>query len=417
MASNPKSSSSTKLVIWGVALIVLVVAVFAVRSLTRQRVAVHIVQVTIGDVISTNSTTGRVEAIHDFQAHAVGAGQVQAIYVGVGEQVKAGQLLLKMDDQYALASLAHAESSLRTAEAQVGDIEHGGTQDERNIFAADLSRAQIQLQQDQATLATRQNLQREGAASAAEVAEAQRSIELDQNNIHSIEQRSTQRYGQGDRTRAEAEVADAKAAVAAAQSGYNNVDIRSKISGTVYYLPVSQYDYVSTDPDHNDLVYVADLKHLQITGYFDEPEIGSLAAGQPVRIVWDAKPGTTWHGHVTQAPTTIIAYGNRNVGECFITVDDADGVLQPNANVTVYVTTAQDLNVLRIPREALHFDGAQAYVYRVVSRKLARTLVKSGIINSNWAEVKSGLAEGDTIAGTPVGTRDLSDGLEVTPIQ
>jgi HlyD family secretion protein len=203
--------------------------------------------------------------------------------------------------------------------------------------------------------------------------------------------------------------------VAAAQAGYDNVDIRTPIAGTVYYLPVSKYDYVSMDDP--DLVYVGNLKHLQITAYFDEPEIGGLADGQPVRIDWDAKQGRHWYGHVTQAPTTIISYYNRNVGECFISVDDADGVLDPNANVTVYVTTAHHENVLRIPREALHFEGAQAYVYRVVNNKLVRTPVKSGIVNSNWAEIASGLAEGDVVAGTPVGTYELSDGIRVIPIQ
>ena len=136
-----------------------------------------------------------------------------------------------------------------------------------------------------------------------------------------------------------------------------------------------------------------------------------------MRIVWDAKQGMTWHGHVTQAPTTIISYGNRNVGECYIAVDDADGVLKPNANVTVYVTTAQDPHVLRIPREALRYDGAQAYVFRVVDNKLVRTPVKTGIINSNMAEITNGLAEGDTVAGTPASTHELSDGLGVIPIQ
>ena len=415
MASNPKSSRSTRYVIWGLALIVLVAAVYAVRSLTHERVPVHVDQVTYGDVVKTTSTNGRVEASHDFQAHAVAAGQVREIYVEVGEKVKAGQLLLKMDDQYALASLAHAQSTLRDAELAVSDVEQGGSQEERTTNAADLSRARFQLQQDQVTLAARQKLQQQGAASAAEVAEAQHNVELDQNNLHSIEQRSTQRYGQADRARTEAELADAKAAVAAAQSGYANADIRTPISGTVYYLPVSKYDYVSTDQP--DLVYVADLKQLQITAYFDEPEIGSLAAGQAVRIVWDAKPGMTWHGHVTQAPTTIISYGVRNVGECYISVDDADGVLKPNSNVTVYVTTAQDIHVLNIPREALRYDGAQAYVYRVVGNKLVRTPVTTGIINSNSAEIASGLAEGDTVAGTPASTQELSDGLDVRPIE
>ena len=265
------------------------------------------------------------------------------------------------------------------------------------------------------TLAARQKLQQQGAASAAEVADAQHSVELDENNLHSIEQHSTQRYGQADRARAEAELADAKAAVAAAQSGYDNVGyphshLRHRLLPSSVAIRLRRHR-------PTDLVYVADLKHLQITAYFDEPEIGSLAVGQPVQIVWDAKPGVTWHGHVTQAPTTIISYGVRNVGECFISVDDADGVLKPDANVTVYVTTAQDIHVLRIPREALRYDGAQAYVFRVVNNKLVRTPVQTGIINSNQAEITSGLAEGDTVAGTPASTRDLSDGLEVKPIQ
>jgi HlyD family secretion protein len=133
-----------------------------------------------------------------------------------------------------------------------------------------------------------------------------------------------------------------------------------------------------------------------------------------VKIVWDAHPEKVWHGHIAQAPTTIITYGTRNVGECFITVDDADGVLQPNANVTITVTTAQHTHVLAVPRESLHFDGPDPYVFRVVNNKLARTPVHIGIVNSNWAEITSGLADGDTVARSATTNRDLSDRLQVT---
>src|SRR5205085_1296678 len=82
---------------------------------------------------------------------------------------------------------------------------------------------------------------------------------------------------------------------------------------------------------------VADLNRIQVRAYFDEPEIGRLAVGQSVKIVWDAKPNQTWHGHISRAPSTVITYGTRNVGECIITVDDARGDLLPNTNVTVTV--------------------------------------------------------------------------------
>jgi HlyD family secretion protein len=202
--------------------------------------------------------------------------------------------------------------------------------------------------------------------------------------------------------------------VAAAQSSYANANIRTPIAGTVYYLPVSQYDYVKGG---DDLVFVADLTRLRITAYFDEPEIGNLAAGQSVKIEWGAKQNMVWHGHISLAPTTIINYnGTRNVGECFITVDDADGVLQPNANVTVTVTTAEHKNVLSVPREALHFEDSQPYVLRVLRDRLVRTPVQVGIVNNNFAEISSGLAEGETVALNATTNRDLADGIEVRPI-
>ena len=205
MASTPKSNRATHYVVWGSALILVALAVYAVRSITRQRVSVRVAQVTYQDLVKSFSTNGKVEPMDDFQVHAQAAGQVQEVYVDVGDKVKPGQLLLKMDDKYALANLAHANSTLRAAELAASDIEHGGTQDERNTYAADLRRTQLQRQQDAVSLAALQKLQQQGAASAGEVAAAQHRVQVDDSTLHSIEQHSTQRYGQSDQARAQAE--------------------------------------------------------------------------------------------------------------------------------------------------------------------------------------------------------------------
>ena len=94
-----------------------------------------------------------------------------------------------------------------------------------------------------------------------------------------------------------------------------------------------------------------------------------------------------------------------------------DGVLQPNANINVTVTTAQHMHVLSVPREALHFDGAQPYVFRIIQNKLVRTRVQLGIVNLTQAEITSGLSETDTVALNATTNRDLNDGLEITPVQ
>lgn len=415
MASNPSSSRST-VVVWGVAIALIALALIAVRSFTRERVPIRTAAASYQDLQITTSTNGKIEPVEDFQAHAPLAGEVKDVYVHLGEKVKKGQLLLRMDDASALANLAHAQSSLSATQLSAKNIDQNGSQDERNTYASNLVRAQAQVQADQASIASLEKLQQQGAASAAELTGARHRLSLDEEVLKSAQQHGSQRYSEADRANALSQVADARAAVAAAQSAYDNVNIRSQIDGTVYYLPVAQYDYV--DPSNNgDLVYVADLSHLRVTAYFDEPDIGRLRIGQPVSIKWEARRDKTWHGHVSQVPTTIISYGTRNVGECFITVDDADGILQPNANVTVTVTIANRHHVLVVPHESVHFDGPNAYVFRVINGKLVRTPVNIGLINDNWVEILSGLREGDVVARNPLINRELTDGLEVKAVE
>ncbi len=172
---------------------------------------------------------------------------------------------------------------------------------------------------------------------------------------------------------------------------------------------------------------VADLNRIQVRAYFDEPEIGALSPGQSVKIVWDAKPDRIWHGHIQLAPTTVIAYGTRSVGECIITVDDARGDLLPNTNVNVTVTTKQLFNALSIPRQALHIEGGSTFVYRVIGGKLVNTPVQFGAVNltrvtsagrsGDWVEITGGLTEKDTVALNATNNRDLTNGLAVKIVE
>jgi HlyD family secretion protein len=424
MPSHPETRRATPFILWGSVLVATILVAFGVRYLTRDRVEVTTARVTYKDLVKTSPTIGKVEPIEDFQPHAQVAGVVEDIYVGVGDKVKPGQLLLKLDDADARARLAQAESALKAAELSASDIAHGGTQDERNTYASDLGRARLQRDQDQTSLAALVSLQKQGSASPAEVSAAQQRLLVDDANIHSIEQHSTQRYGDADRAGAQAKIADAEAAVSAARSAVASVNIHSPIAGTVYSAQYSQYDYVAPSSDEPALIYVADLNRIKVTAYFDEPEIGSLAVGQPVDITWDAKPGKVWHGHISIAPTSIIAYNTRNVGECEITVDNAHGELPPNANVNVTVTTLQRFHVLSVPREALHtkpgdhIHPGENYVFRVINNKLVRTPVQIGsATNLVSVEITGGLAEGDVVALSGPPNRDLTDGLEVKPIE
>jgi len=119
---------------------------------------------------------------------------------------------------------------------------------------------------------------------------------------------------------------------------------------------------------------------------------------------------------VERVPTTIVNYGTRNVGECIITVDDANGDLAPNSDVTVTVTTQQHPHVLSIPREALHTEGVKNFVYKVVRDKLVQTTVGVSVVNLTRVEITSGLSESDLVATSAISNRELENGLEIIPI-
>ncbi len=359
----------------------------------------------------TKSTNGRVEPLDDFEAHAPLSGVVDNVYVRLGQEVHAGQELLRMDDSQARKDLVGTEANLTSGLATLQTMEQGGTPGERLSSKADISSAKVQVQQDSAALTALKSLQTQGAASANEVAQAQHQLSAAEARLAQAQAQPSARYSAGDLRSQRAQVAEAQAAVDAAKTIYAEVDIRAPFAGTVYSLPVTQYQFV---PGGEPLIQVADLKKLEIKAYFDEPEIGQLRTGQPVTIVWPAKPDEEWHGHIIQTPTTIITYGGtRNVGECLISVDDANGVLLPNTNVTVTVTEMQREHVLSLPREALQTEGMNDYVFRIVGDHLVKTPVQVGLTNLQRFQITGGLNEGDLVALGATTEVDLTDGLRV----
>jgi len=413
MASSTKSRT-TVITVLAAALVLAGILAYLFRS-SQGTVEVRSAKVSYQDLISTVATNGKVEPIDEFPAYAAVPGTVEKIYVDVLQKVKVGTLLIKMSDSEAYARLASSTSALAQQKAAQQDLLRGGTQDELNGFKNDLNRAEMQRQQAAKSLADLQALQQKGAASAGEVTAAQQRVDNAKAMIDSIHQRMGNRFSAADVARSNAQVADAEAGVAAASHAVADSEIRSKIAGTVYSISVSDYDYVHGG---DNLLNVADLNRIQVRAYFDEPEIGKLSVGQPVKIIWDAKPNQTWHGHIERTPSSVITYGTRNVGECLITVDDAKGDLLPNTNVTATVTTMQRFHVLSIPREALHTDGARSFIYVIKDGRLVQTPVQVGAaVNLTRVEIAGGLSENESIALNATSNRDLTNGLKVKAVE
>jgi HlyD family secretion protein len=408
------STQKSRVWLWIGALVLLVIVFFVARNMTRDRMPVHAASASRTMLSSTVPTNGLVEPVRNYEFHSPLATSVREILAQQGDHVKAGQLILRLDDINARARVATAESALRSAEATLEATRQGGTLQEQQSLTSNLSRSQLDLAEAQRQLAALQKLQSTGAASASEVAAAQQRVTIDQESLAALQTRQQTRYSSADLARAQAAVTDATANLTAARSVLDQTSFRAPIDGTVYSIVVGRSDFVE---EGKLLFQVADLKNVRVRAYFDEPEIGNLAVGQKIAIVWDARLGKEWHGHIILLPSTIVTYNTRNVGEVLVAIDDADGTLLPDTHVTVTVTTSSQPNLLTVPREAVHVENGKPYVYRIVDGALQRTPVTTGIFNLTDEAINSGLKDGDVVATVSLNGMALEEGEPVKVVR
>lgn len=393
-----------------IALILAVVVLAAFVSLRHSQVAIRVGHVERQTITASIATNGKIEALDNFQAYAPMATTVKKIYVQQGSWVKPGQMLLQLEDANAQLQAARAEAQLKGAQADVNTVENGGTKDELLTTRNALVKAESDRDAAEQNLKAMQNLLRSGAASQAEMDAAQTKLRIAEDNVQLLKQKLGDRYSKLDVGHVEAQEAEARASLAAAQQLLRNSNITAPRAGMVYSLPVRQGAFVNAG---DLLVQVADLHKVRVRAFVDEPEIGKLQKGQLVEVTWDAIPGRVWQGTVESLPTTVVQRGTRMVGEVTCVIENNDLKLLPNTNISVAVVSARQQNALTVPREAVHQDAGGKFVFQVVNGELQRRNVETSVANLTRIQVTSGLTDDAVLALGAINMQSLREGMPV----
>jgi HlyD family secretion protein len=416
MAQNNSSKGGffarRRLLVWaGVAVVaVVLLASFASRD---DSVPVTVAAVSRRNIRSAISTNGKIEPVKNFEAHAPVGTTVKRVLVNEGDHVKKGQLLVELDAATARSQAAQAQAQLRSAEADISGLEHGGSQEEVLTLQAQLVKARGDYQTAQRNLEALQRLQQSGAASPGEVRTAQNQMDAAAAQVKLLESKQKERYSHPEIARVQAQQSEAQSAYDATQDVLSQLLIRAPFDGEVYSLPVKTGAYVNP----GDLVLQeADLSKVLVRAYVDEPDIAKLAPGERIELTWDAMPGRIWTGEVNSIPATVKLHGARNVGETTCIVSNQDFKLLPNINVGVTIVTAEHNNVLTVPREALRQEDSSAYVFRVVDNELRRQNVQTSIANLTSVEIAGGIPENALVAIGSINAKPLRDRLPVKVI-
>ena len=197
----------------------------------------------------------------------------------------------------------------------------------------------------------------------------------------------------------EAAVETVQAQLKQAQEDLKGVTLTAPMDGKVVYLASG----AGTIVDTAKFISIADVSRPQLTVSVDESDIDQFVLGSPASVIFDALPDQTFHGVVTQVNPTLTSSGQYNILKGVLTLN-ADAVqtvqdlpLGLNASVTIVYKEIKD--ALIIPITALKkLNGAGYEVQLVESDGTTRSQeVQIGLQDGTYAEVLSGLHEGDKI--------------------
>ena len=166
--------------------------------------------------------------------------------------------------------------------------------------------------------------------------------------------------------------------------------VLSAIDGSVYSV-----DY--TEDTATSVATLSADEKMSVTISVDESDILSLELGQSVSVTVSSVSEDAFTGTLTEIDRTSSTSGTYSA---VVELEKAEGMLSGmTASVSVRIQGVDD--AILIPIEALHKTSDGAYVYTSYNEELqeygGKVDVVTGIENSTYVEIKSGLNVGDTV--------------------
>jgi len=372
-----------KRLIWvGLAFIVLVGIGFGLRYMRQETpvaqgsdvMPVEVAVVKTGSVKNTVKITGTVAARSEVNVVPKISGRIQSVTADVGDRVRAGQLLVKLDD-------TELQAALQTAEAAVEVARAGARAADANLADA------------KHNLERMQQLYADGAISQQQLEQAQL------------------RYDQAAAGVSDAQVRQAEAAVESTRVQLDNTVIVSPIDGVVAARFADPGEMASPA---QPLLTVVDIAEVDVVVNVPESDINILAVGQsvPVQV---AAAGTTEENQRFTGKITSLAPAADSKSKLFpvkISIPNPKNRLKPGMFAEVQLTIAERNNVVRVPVDVLQEKEGHKIVYVLEKDKARERKVDIGLAGVDYVEIKSGLNPGEKII--VVGQEFLVDGTKVS---
>ncbi len=390
------------------AVLAVVVLAFILKATSNKEkpVKVTIEKVSRGDLTSFVSASGEIKPKKSVNISAHVPGRIIKIGVVEGQEVKAGDFLLKLDStQYE----ANAERDRAAIQA----------------YNAELIKADTAFQKNKSFYDRQKNLFDNGLISKEQVEEAKTQLDISDASVRAV------RY----------QIEQAQASLKSTLDNLSKTVFVSPIDGIITSLRVEEGEVAIIGTMNNPgtvLLSIADLSVMEVEVEVDETDVVSVKLGQVADVRVDAFPNQIFKGKVTEVGSsalvkTVSATAQESKDfKVVITLDDPSKLLKPGLSASADIIVAEKKGVLQVPISSLALKDTQAVqgktvepsrdraageeegVYAVESGKVRFVPVKKGVMGELMIEVQSGLTEGQEIVSGPYDAlRQLKDGTLV----
>jgi HlyD family secretion protein len=211
--------------------------------------------------------------------------------------------------------------------------------------------------------------------------------------------------------RAQRIVVDQKgAALEEAQKTLESCTIRAPFDGKISSVDVSAGDTVSANGSVASII--TDSRVANIT--LNEVDIAKVQTGQKATLTFDAIEDLSLTGKVAEIDTVgtvsqgVVSYGVK------VNLDSQSDQVKPGMSVTVSIITQAKQNVVLVPGTAVKSGNGSGYYVEIMAEGAqtpVRQTVEMGLSNDDYAEISSGVKEGDLIVtGSTVSARTPDKG-------
>ena len=330
-----------------------------------------------GEIIATVSATGAINPVTTVIVGSQLSGQVVEILADYNSQVKADQVVARLNSDQIRARLDAARADLEQMRAnklvQEGMIEKVKADTDKAHAAKADSEAQVA--RNEALLAdTEKIFQRQSelrsrgyaAEQTFDTARSTRDAQAAALNSARAQVNSAKaaiaglaadlQVAKANVSAVTAQISQRQAAVRQIEVDLRNTDIKSPVNGVVVQRNVELGATVAASLQAPTLFLIADdLHHMEIAASIDETDVGRIKPNQRVAFTVTAYPGRTFEGGVKQVRLGSTTVQNVVIYTTIVSIENPRLELLPGMTANLRIETDRRDNVVRIPNAALRW--------------------------------------------------------------